>query len=121
MDSCPPASWSMASLSACSSSGRRAGMTSRCRWPGSSRRRSAGIRPESRHLSRRTHNPPPERKASMHVSIWKFTGDPDELTACYDELLGEFPTDQLIVHLCLRDPDGIVVVDTCPSREAFEA
>jgi hypothetical protein len=57
----------------------------------------------------------------MHVSIWEFTGDPDELTARYDELLSEFPTDQLIVHLCLRDSDGIVVVDTCPSREAFEA
>jgi hypothetical protein len=25
------------------------------------------------------------------------------------------------LHLCLRAPDGLVVVDTCPSREAFEA
>ncbi|HET7050600.1 MAG TPA: hypothetical protein VFI54_20215 [Solirubrobacteraceae bacterium] len=29
----------------------------------------------------------------MHVSIWKFTGEPDELTRSYDEMLAEFPTD----------------------------
>jgi hypothetical protein len=57
----------------------------------------------------------------MHASIWKFTGDPDELATRYDELLSEFPTDQFIAHLCLRAADGIVIVDTCPSREAFEA
>ena len=57
----------------------------------------------------------------MHVSIWKFTGDPDELTRGYDAMVAEFPTDQFIAHLCLRAPDGIVIVDTCPSREAFEA
>jgi hypothetical protein len=57
----------------------------------------------------------------MHVSIWKFTGDPDELTRGYDAMVADFPTDQFIAHLCLRAPDGIVIVDTCPSREAFEA
>jgi hypothetical protein len=24
------------------------------------------------------------------------------------------------LHLCLRTPEGIAIVDTCPSREAFE-
>jgi hypothetical protein len=57
----------------------------------------------------------------MHVSIWKFTGDPDELTRGYDALAEEMPTDQFIVNLCLRAPDGIVLVDTCPTREDFEA
>jgi quinol monooxygenase YgiN len=57
----------------------------------------------------------------MHVSIWKFTGDPDELTRGYDAMVAEFPADQFIAHLCLRAPDEIVVVDTYPSREAFEA
>jgi heme-degrading monooxygenase HmoA len=56
----------------------------------------------------------------MHASIWKFTGDPDELTARYDSLLAEMPTGGFIAHLCLRAPDGIVIVDTCPSQEAFE-
>ena len=25
------------------------------------------------------------------------------------------------LHLCLRTPNGIVIVDTCPTREAFQA
>jgi hypothetical protein len=57
----------------------------------------------------------------MHVSIWKFTGDPDELEARYDSMVAEFPTDEFVAHLCLRAPDGILIIDTCPSREAFEA
>jgi hypothetical protein len=57
----------------------------------------------------------------MHVSIWKFTGDPDELTRGYDALAAEMPTDQFIANLCLRAPDGIIIVDTCPTREVFEA
>jgi hypothetical protein len=56
----------------------------------------------------------------MHASIWRFTGDPDELLAGYDSMLGEVPRQSIRLHLCLRAPDGIVIVDTCPSREAFE-
>ena len=57
----------------------------------------------------------------MHASIWKFNGDPDELASRYDELIAEFPAEEFIAHLCLKAPDGLVIVDTCPSREAFEA
>ena len=51
----------------------------------------------------------------MHGSIWKFTGDPDELAARYDAMVAEMPTDEFVAHLCLRAPDGIVIIDTCPS------
>ncbi|HTN22805.1 MAG TPA: hypothetical protein VL120_02380 [Solirubrobacteraceae bacterium] len=54
----------------------------------------------------------------MHASIWHFTGDPDELLAGYDAMLAALPPFEL--QLCLRAPDGIVIVDTCPSREVFE-
>jgi hypothetical protein len=57
----------------------------------------------------------------MHASIWKFTGDPDGLLASYDSLLAEMPSAEFIAHLCLRARDGIVIVDTCPTAEAFEA
>jgi hypothetical protein len=57
----------------------------------------------------------------MHASIWKFTGDPDDLVRRYDALLAEMPTEAFIAHLCLRAPDGMLIVDTCPNREAFEA
>ena len=57
----------------------------------------------------------------MHASIWRFTGDPDELVRRYDAMLGEIPPANMRLHLCLRAADGIVLVDTCPSREAYEA
>lgn len=57
----------------------------------------------------------------MHASIWRFAGDPDKLLDRYDAILAEIPTASMRLHLCLRTPDGIVIVDTCPTRGAFEA
>ena len=57
----------------------------------------------------------------MHASISTFRGDPDELLARYDAMVAEIPAANMRLHMCLRADDGIVVVDTCPSREAFEA
>jgi hypothetical protein len=57
----------------------------------------------------------------MHASIWRFRGDPDELLRGYDAMLAEIPAANMKLHLCLRAPDGIVLVDTCPTREAFDA
>jgi hypothetical protein len=33
----------------------------------------------------------------------------------------EDPSDNMRLHLCLRASDGILLVDTCPTREVFEA
>ena len=55
----------------------------------------------------------------MHASIWRFTGDPETLLAGYDGLAAEIPADALLVHLVLRTPDGMIVVDTCPTEEAW--
>lgn len=57
----------------------------------------------------------------MHASISTFRGDPDELLARYDAMVAEVPAANMRLHLCLRADDGIVVIDTCPSREAFAA
>ena len=57
----------------------------------------------------------------MHASITHFPGDPDDLEARYDALLAEVSSANMRLHLCLRAPDGLVVVDTCPSEEAFQA
>ena len=54
-----------------------------------------------------------------HASIWKFEGDPADLLPRYDAMLAEIPSANMRLHLCLRAEDGIVIVDTCPSREAF--
>ncbi|MDX6560824.1 MAG: hypothetical protein QOD65_638 [Gaiellales bacterium] len=56
----------------------------------------------------------------MHASIWKLQGDPADLLDRYDALLAEMPTANMRLHLCLRASDGIVIVDTCPSRQVFQ-
>jgi hypothetical protein len=56
----------------------------------------------------------------VHASIWGFAGDPDELLRSYDAMLTDIPSASMRLHLCLRTPNGIVTVDTCPSPEAFE-
>jgi hypothetical protein len=57
----------------------------------------------------------------MHASIWRFPGDPDDLLPRYDAMVAEIPPTTMRLHLCLRAADGIVLVDTCPSRDVFEA
>ena len=57
----------------------------------------------------------------MHASIWKFTGEPHDLARRYDAMAAEIPAANMRLHLCLRAEDGIVIVDTCPSREVFES
>lgn len=56
----------------------------------------------------------------MYASIWKFDGDPDDLARRYDAMVAEIPRTNMKLHLCLRAPDGIVMVDTCLTRQAFE-
>ena len=57
----------------------------------------------------------------MHASISHLRGDPDDLLRRYDALLAELPAEGMIQQLCLRTDDGIIVVDTCPTKEVFEA
>ena len=57
----------------------------------------------------------------MHASIWHFTGDPDDLLRRYDTMIAEVPAGRMRLHLCLRGEDGITIVDTCPSPEAYQA
>ena len=55
----------------------------------------------------------------MHGAIWSFRGDPEQLLEAYDGLIAEI-LPAAILHVCLRTPDGILIVDTCPDKEAFE-
>lgn len=57
----------------------------------------------------------------MHASIWTFAGDPDELLRRYDAMVAEIPRESMRLHLCLRADDGVLLVDTCPDKDTFEA
>jgi hypothetical protein len=61
------------------------------------------------------------RALAMHASIWRFAGDPDDLLPRYDAMLAEIGAANMLLHVCLRAADGIVLLDTCPSKAAFEA
>ena len=57
----------------------------------------------------------------MHASIWKFRGDPEGLLRSYDAMIAEIPAANMRLHVCLMAADGIVLVDTCPTRAVYEA
>ena len=57
----------------------------------------------------------------MYLGTYRFDGDPDELLAAYDRMMAGFPTDALLVHLCVRRRDGITIIDTCPSAADFRS
>jgi hypothetical protein len=57
----------------------------------------------------------------MHCSLWMFRGNPEQLAAGYEALLEAIPSSNMRLHVAARLPDGLLMLDTCPSREDFEA
>jgi hypothetical protein len=57
----------------------------------------------------------------MFLGSYRFTGNPIELAAAYDRLMTQFPDNQLLVQICVRTDEGLVVYDTCPSQADFHA
>jgi hypothetical protein len=55
----------------------------------------------------------------MFLGSYEFDGDPAELVPAYDRLMGSFPPDALILHVCTTRAGGLTVFDACPSREVF--
>jgi hypothetical protein len=55
----------------------------------------------------------------MYLGTYDFDGDPDDLVARYDELLGKFPPEMVLLNVCIRRADGITIVDTCPTEADF--
>ena len=57
---------------------------------------------------------------SVHCSLWTDRGDPDDLAARYEAMMAEIPPEAIQFAACIRTPDGIVIIDTCPSKEVFD-
>jgi hypothetical protein len=57
----------------------------------------------------------------MHCSVWRFTGDPDELEARYLRLMAEVPDSNHVLHAAAKTADGLLIFDTCPSEEVYHA
>lgn len=73
-------------------------------------------------MSARAHDAGVEQAGAdtaMHASIWRFRGG--DVLPRYEAMIAEIPESSFLLHICLRDPDGLTILDTCPSRTAFEA
>jgi hypothetical protein len=57
----------------------------------------------------------------MHASFWTFKGDTDDLLDSYDGAVAQVPSEAMDLHVCLRTPDGILLVDTCPTEAQARA
>jgi hypothetical protein len=55
----------------------------------------------------------------MFLGAYHSDGDPDALMAGYWRLRDAIPTSSLRLHVCIRRPAGITVLDMCPSETAF--
>lgn len=59
---------------------------------------------------------------SVHLGIYRFSGDPEALLAAYDRLMEAMPpATPPWVHVCVVESDGITIYDTCPSEDIFRA
>jgi hypothetical protein len=56
----------------------------------------------------------------VHLGIYRFAGDPDELIPAYDRMMASMPPGVVYFHACAVEPHGITIYDACPTREAFE-
>jgi hypothetical protein len=56
----------------------------------------------------------------MHCSIWTYEGDPGELVGRYEAMIADLPRENLRFTACARTSTGIVIFDTCPSKEVFD-
>jgi ATP sulfurylase len=56
----------------------------------------------------------------MFLGVYRFKGQADELLAAYDRLMATMPMEDLELHVCTHNDQGIAIYDTCPSREEFD-
>ena len=56
----------------------------------------------------------------MHCSLWTYRGDPDDLAARYEAMIAEIRPEAMEFAACIRIPDGIDNIATCPSKEVFD-
>lgn len=56
----------------------------------------------------------------MYLAAYHFTGDPAALLAAHDRFLAADARESVDLHVCVAEDGGILVLDACPSRAAFE-
>lgn len=57
----------------------------------------------------------------MHLSTYRFHGDPESLAKGYRDVVASFPPEVIGLNLAVQIPDGLLVIDTCPTEADFDA
>ena len=55
----------------------------------------------------------------MFLGRYRFAGDPTELVAAYDRMMSGLDRATLDLHICVVEPNGLLVLDACPTEEVF--
>jgi hypothetical protein len=58
-------------------------------------------------------------RLSMHCSVWRFEGDPDDLEQRYLAMLDDIPESNHAFHAAAKTPDGLLIFDTCPYEDVY--
>ena len=56
----------------------------------------------------------------MNLYQYTFTGDPQQQLARWSEAIDGIGHDELFLHVVTVRPDGLTVLDTCPTEEDFQ-
>jgi hypothetical protein len=57
----------------------------------------------------------------MFLGSYRFGGDPTGLVLAYDRMLSGFYRATLDLHICVVEPNAFLVLDACPTEEAFRS
>jgi hypothetical protein len=57
----------------------------------------------------------------MHLGIYEFNGDPEQLLPAYDRLMAAMPSGNTAWHLCVVREGGITIYDTCRNEAVFQS
>ncbi|HUR13561.1 MAG TPA: hypothetical protein VM097_03605 [Mycobacteriales bacterium] len=56
----------------------------------------------------------------MHLYQYAFRGDPQQLLTSWDQALAELGRENAILHVAAIHPDGLTVLDACPTEADFQ-
>ena len=56
----------------------------------------------------------------MNVNQYAFTGDPQTLLSAWERSMQGFSKEDFFLHVVSTRPDGITILDVCPSEADFQ-
>jgi hypothetical protein len=57
----------------------------------------------------------------MFLGSYRFGGDPTGLVLAYDRMMSGFDRATLDLHICVVEPNALLVLDACPTEEVFRS